>query len=184
MWCPRSHWQFKWVEAKPGFPELREMSSSYGQFVYVFSWPSAWSTLWVQGWRPLHLHILKLKPSIMSTTQTLLKSLEPGASVKFLTNVFLSPSQTNVKSLCQVFFLSWHCTVIDLCWFYVSEKQSHHVNALLKLTPSLQWPYISCSTTVTKYCHLPFSFYAAFITPSLLNHPDLVSSISEIIFKK
>lgn len=113
------------------------------------------------------------------------------ASVKFLPIVFLSPSQTNVKSLCQVFFLLWHCMVINLCWLYVSEKQSYHANALSwvvvrKGTPSLQLPYnIACSITVTKYCHLSFSFSVAwFIMPSLLSHPDLLSSISDIIFKK
>lgn len=187
VWCPRSNWQFKWVEVKPGLPELGEMSSSYGQFVYVFSWPSAWSTLWVQG-EDLCIYTFEAKTQHHVYHTNIAVVLR--ASVKILANVFLSPSQTNVKSLCQVFFLLWHCMVIDLCWLYVSEKQSYHANALpwvvvRKGTPSLQWTYnIACSTTVTKYCHLSLSFSATFIMPTFLSHSDLVSSISDIIFKK
>lgn len=127
VWCPRSNWQFKWVEVKPGLPELGEMSSSYGQFVYVFSWLSAWSTLWVQS-EDLCIYTFEAKTQYHVYHTNIAVVLR--ASVKILANVFLSPSQTNVKSLCQVFFLLWHCMVIDLCWLYVSEKQSYHANAL------------------------------------------------------
>lgn len=127
VWCPRSNWQFKWVEVKPGLPELGEMSSSYGQFVYVFSWPSAWSTLWAQG-EDLCIYTFEAKTQHHVYHTNIAVILR--ASVKILANVFLSPSQTNVKSLCQVFFLIWQCMVIDLCWLYVSETQSYHTNAL------------------------------------------------------